>query len=304
MADQKFQRTDFTYIDVHTHFFPEKLFRAIYLYWDKMYLPFFPTWKNIYKWPADELTAFLERANVQHYTTLNYAHKPGLASSLNDWTADFVSDNPAAIPFGTTHPGDDDFLKYTEKALTEYGFAGIKLQLMVSGFYIDDPRLDPLHKMMGDLKKVLLVHAGTAPGINRQTAPGAAVGVEAFMRYLDKFPDNKVIVAHMGGYEYDEFFRAAEQNPNLYLDTAMVWPPPETNLFPKEDDPRAILGEERVIDFMEACSKQILYGSDFPFIPFTYESQVDELLKLPLSRGAFENIFYNNASRLFQVGKE
>ncbi len=301
MTIEPFKRSDFRYIDAHTHFFPEKLFKAIWSYWDRVYIPFFPTWKNIYEWPASELTAFIENEGTQYYTTLNYAHKPGLAANLNDWTFEFCKTNPNAIPFGTAHPGDDDFLEYAEKALTEYQFRGLKLQLMVTDFFIHDKRLDPLHKMMKDLDKVLIVHAGTAPGIDQQPVPGAKVGVDAFKTYLDKFPDNKVIVAHMGGYEYEKFFKIVEQSPNIYLDTAMVWPPPESELFPEEDAPGRILGDERVLSFMESCSNRILFGSDYPFIPFSYGSQIDELLKLQLSKGAFENIFYNNAKGLFDL---
>ncbi len=108
-----FKRSDFRYIDTHAHFFPEKLFKAIWAFWDRVYVPFFPTWKNIYEWPANELTAFIENEGVEYYTTLNYAHKTGLAEYLNQWTFEFCKNNPKAIPFGTVHPGDDDFIQYS-----------------------------------------------------------------------------------------------------------------------------------------------------------------------------------------------
>ncbi len=149
--------------------------------------------------------------------------------------------------------------------------------------------------------KILVLHAGTAPGINRQTFPGSKVGVRHFLKYLDKFPENKVIIAHMGGYEYEEFFKIAEQNPNIYLDTAMVWVPSNIALFPETDAPSHILGDDRLLSFMEENSRQILFGSDFPNIPYNYESSINELLKLKLSKQAFENIFYKNAMQLFKL---
>lgn len=301
MNKNRFKRADFKYIDTHTHFFPEKLFKAIWSYWNRVYVPFFPTWHNIYEWPVNDLVEFIEGQGIEYYTTLNYAHKPDIAENLNQWVYEFCKNNKKAIPFGTAHPGDNDFIRYSEKALTDYEFKGLKLQLLITDFYLHDRKLDPLHKLMLDLDKILIVHAGTAPGINRQSYPDARVGVYHFLKYLEKFPDNKVIVAHMGGYDYEEFFKIVEQNSNVYLDTAMVWTPSSAKLFPEEDLPENIIGESRVMSFMESCSSQILYGSDYPFIPYNYGLSIDELLKLPLSKPAFENIFYNNAKRLFGI---
>ncbi len=297
----KFKSTDFKIIDSHVHFFPEKIFRTIWDFWRKYYLQFFPKWINIYEWPNDRLVKFLNGSGVERYTVLNYAHKKNIAMMLNEWTHSFCKENPAAIPFGAAHPDDNDMLEYTENAFTRYHFKGLKLQLLVTDFFIYDIRLRPLFQLMRALDRILIVHTGTAPGINRRTIPGAKVGAEYFLRYLDEFPENRVIVAHMGGYEFEEFFRIVEDYPNVYLDTAMIWGPATMGLFDEADSPENILGMERILSFMEKNSHKILYGSDFPNIPYEYRASIDELLKLDLSRKAFENIFYNNAKRLFGV---
>jgi hypothetical protein len=297
----KFPASDFKIIDSHVHFFPEKMFRAIWKYWKEIYLPFFPKWNNIYEWPNDRLVKFLQDERVERYAVLNYAHKKNIAAGLNEWTHAFCMENPSAIPFGAAHPDDDDLLEYSEKAFSEYHFRGIKLQLLVTDFYVYDIRLSPLYKMMRDLDKILILHTGTAPGINRGTFPGAKVGVKYFLKYLNEFPENKVIIAHMGGYEFEDFFRLVEDYPNIYLDTAMIWGPAVVGLFEEEDSPENIVGKERLLSFMEKNNTKILFGSDFPNIPYDYRASIDELLKLDLSKTAFENILYNNAKRLFGI---
>ena len=44
-----------------------------------------------------------------------------------------------------------------------------------------------------------------------------------------------------------------------------------------------------------------LYGSDFPNIPYEYERSTQGLLELDMPRGFYENIFYNNAKKLFNI---
>jgi hypothetical protein len=243
----------------------------------------------------------LQDHRVERYTTLNYAHKKGVAEGLNEWTYGFCKGDPHAIPLGTAHPDDENCLEYSQRALTEFQFKGLKLQLLVTNYFIHDKRLKSLFNLMHALDKVLVLHAGTAPGINRQTFPGSKVGVKHFLKYLNEFPENKVVIAHMGGYEYEDFFQIVEQNPNVYLDTAMVWVPPKANLFPETDSPGHILGEDRLLSFMEENSTQILFGSDFPNIPYSYKASINELLKLNLSKEAYENIFFRNAMRLFKL---
>ena len=118
MTNSKFKILDFRYIDSHVHFFPERLFQAIWSYWDRVYLSIFPKWFNLYQWPNDKLVEFLKKKRIEHYTTLNYAHKKGVAEELNEWTHNFCKRNPVTIPFGTAHPDDENFLDYSERALT------------------------------------------------------------------------------------------------------------------------------------------------------------------------------------------
>ena len=120
------------------------------------------------------------------------------------------------------------------------------------------------------------------------------------MKYFQAFPENKVIVPHMGGYEYDAFFQLVEQHSNVFLDTTMIFINPQVHVFPESDHPAQFIGESRLLTFMEEYSTQILFGSDFPNIPYDYVEAINGLLDLGLSRTAYENIFFENANKLFR----
>lgn len=295
------QISDFRYIDSHVHFFPERMFRAIWAYFEKIYRVFYPSWINRYQLSTEQLVEFLKNQKIKHYTTLNYAHKRGIAEGLNEWTHNFCQNNPAAIPVGTAHPDDPNFLEYSEKCLTELGFKGFKFQFMVTDFYIHDSRLKPLYRLFHDLDKILIMHTGTAPGPNQQPIPGLKVGFKHFLKFFKDFPDNKIIVPHLGGYEYESFFKIVEQHPNVFLDITMVFVDPAVQVFPEGDSPINFIGKSRLLSFLEDFGDQILYGSDFPNIPYDYSDSIKGFLKLGLSKKTYEKIFFTNAKTLFDL---
>ncbi len=84
-------------IDAHTHIFPDTLFDHIWQYFEAHY------WPVNYKWYAPEITAFYDQLGFSHFTTLNYAHKPDISDSMNQFIFKFHQEFPQSIPFGTVH---------------------------------------------------------------------------------------------------------------------------------------------------------------------------------------------------------
>jgi predicted TIM-barrel fold metal-dependent hydrolase len=101
---------------------------------------------------------------------------------------------------------------------------------------------------------------------------------------MRRFPRLKVIVAHSGADEFDAFFDLCGLYEGVYLDTAMVFnrylggPPPI----------------QRVLEFQD----RVVYGSDYPVIPYSLESAVQAILDLRLGRGLEEKLLCTNAARL------
>ncbi len=283
-----FSHYDFEYIDVHTHFFPPNIFQAIWDYFEirdeenKV-----RGWPINYKLPVEQLVELLESKNIRYFTTLNYSHKENISQYINEWVFKFIQKHKNAIPFGCVWPEDDNRVNYITKIFDEYGFYGIKIQPLVQNFYLDDRRLDEVYKVIIDRGKWLITHAGTAPYRNRY------VGYSNFTKFIEKYPEMNIIVAHMGAFEYHKFLSLLDRYENLYLDTAMIYIP--ENIFPERTTKRPI--KEELISYQE----RILFGSDYPNIPYDYEYSTKGLLDLDLSREFYQNIFYNNAKRLFQL---
>jgi len=269
-------------IDAHTHFFPERMFKAIWEFFEG------GRWHIAHKRPPEELARALAENGVGRWTLLNYVKKEGQAAALNAWTAEFAESHPGALPFGTVHAADPDPWAAVAPYLTERGFLGIKLQPLVSEFGVDDPRLVPVLSRLADLDKILVVHTGTAPYAN------AWVGLDRLARVLDQFPRLRVILPHMGAYELLKALDMLERYPNLYLDTAMTFV--NTDLFPANPrlDPA----------LLERWADRILFGSDYPNIPYAYSESLDSIRRLPISEAARQKIFYLNAARLFQIEEE
>ncbi|MHA1820007.1 MAG: hypothetical protein ACTSU2_03650 [Promethearchaeota archaeon] len=87
-------------IDAHVHFFPQRLFNAIWNYFEKNY------WRIHERTYADESSEILGEFGVSHYTSLLYAHKKDISRDLNNYISTMAKKDPHIIPFGTIHPED------------------------------------------------------------------------------------------------------------------------------------------------------------------------------------------------------
>ena len=206
--------SDFRYIDAHVHFFPERLFKAIWDYWARMITPLYPGWVNKYMWRNAKLLAFLKEQGIEWFTTLNYAHKPGVAKSLNEWTYNFCKVNTAAIPFGTAHPGDSDLLEYSERAFTEYGFKGFKLYPL-TGFYPDDERMYPVYEKAEQCGSVMLFHTGVKDSGSMNMKYDDPIYID---NLAAEFPELKIVIAHVGFPWVDKAIWVAFCNANVFLE--------------------------------------------------------------------------------------
>jgi len=146
-----------------------------------------------------------------------------------------------------------------------------------------------IYKIVVDRGKWITFHVGTAPYHNQY------VGYKNFIKFIEKYPNINVIVAHLGIYETHKFFNLLNKYNNLYLDTAMVYLP---KAFTKKWIENIELpSEEELLSYED----RILFGSDFPNISYEYASSAEGLLNLNLPKSFYEKVFYENAKRIFGV---
>jgi uncharacterized protein len=264
-------------IDIHTHLMPERLFQAVRAYF-RAHL-----WHPRYDASVPELVKTLLDAGVSRFVFTPYAHRADMSRSLNHWVANVQATfAPYAIGFGTFHPDDDALLdQLAHEAFVQLGLRGAKLHPQVGRFGVDDPRLIPLYERALEHRALLLIHAGRRP------EPNEHVGAQVFARVMRRFPRLRVIVAHAGADEFDAFFDLCGMYEGVFLDTAMVF-----NKFLGGPPPI-----QRVLEFQD----RVVFGSDFPNIPYRVESAIQSILDLRLGRALEEKLLCTNAARLLDL---
>jgi hypothetical protein len=276
----------FRYIDIHTHLHPEWLFRAIRRWFAER-----SNWNLEYPTDPEVVAAFLRERDVERFVFFSYAHKRGIAREINAWLRATARRLPGGIPLGTLHPDDPDMLEVADQALDDFGFRGFKFHINVQRFYPDDPRVLPVYERLLARDRFLLIHVGSAPW------PNEFDGFPRFARVMEMFPALKVVVAHMGSFETRQFFVLMERCPSLYLDTTMAFAP-----FRPEHQGLSRLNMIDVSnDDLIRWQDRVLFGSDFPNLPYAYEDERDALWMRALPMPVYRKIFHDNAARLLGI---
>jgi hypothetical protein len=272
-----------TIIDAHVHLFPEPLFRAIWKWFDEH------GWKVRYKVQAEEVVRLLKENGTDLYVVLNYSHKPGMSESLNAWTYEFCKTRPKeAIPFGAIHPEDENAMALLDRCFKEYGFYGLKFHSHVSGIRPDDKKMFPIYEKLIEHDKALTLHAGTGPSLDGYSKTTTEVsGAKYVKKVLKKFPKLKLIIPHLGADEFDAFFELMAEFPNLWMDTTMTL----AGYFPMT------IPWEKI----EKFSDRILYGSDFPNLPYEMKTEIQAIENSPLTLEAKEKILSRNIKYLLEI---
>ena len=273
----------FRYIDAHTHLHPPRLFAAIRRWFGEH-----SDWNLQGPTEPDDIVAALRAAGVERFAFFSYAHRPGMARDLNRWIRAAAERFPDGIPLGTVHAGDDDPAAIVDEACGNWGLAGVKLHIQVQRFYPDDPRILPVYERLVALDRALVIHVGTGPHTNEFT------GLARFERVLDRVPGLRATICHMGAFETRAALQLLDRFPQLRLDTTMAMSP--ASLLYTRIDPGVVRDADLV-----RYSDRILFGSDFPNLPYPYEAERAGLWARDLPMDVYRRIFYDNARAFFRI---
>jgi len=239
---------------------------------------------------------------------------------FNDFAAEVTAQYPkhllglaSSIPFG-----GKEVLKETERAVRDYGLKGIMVNSSVNGEYLDSPRAIPFFELVVELDVPLFVHPPRITigadkmdifrlpeMVGRPFDTTLSLTRFILMGGLEKFPQLKMVCAHVGGalpmlpgrlgfgYELrrDTSFGAWEPDvltkppadyiKQLYLDTVSLHPP-------------AVLCAVQTVGV-----DHVLFGSDFPPVPIPLKRSVQVVEALSVSEEDKEKILGGNAAKLF-----
>ena len=269
-------------VDIHVHFAPPSVQRAIWAYFDRLEGP---AWPIAYRAPAQQRLEMLSALGVRLHTALAYAHKPDMAAFLNDYTLDLAARETGVLPTFTFYP-EQGVETYVAEALDAGGQVA-KVHLQVGRFHATDPRLDEVWRELARRRVVVILHAGAVYGVD-----GGAeyCGADEVAALLDRHPDLVIVIAHLGAPDFGDFLVLAERTPGLYLDTAMVLTdPPYIGCYP-----------EALRDRLLRLHPRILFGSDFPTIPHDHAAQVRGVATAGWGPEELRGILHDNAVALLE----
>lgn len=268
-------------IDIHTHFMPQRVLDKVWAYFDAAGPLLGRSWPITYRDSQEERLATLVSFGVLAFPSLNYPHKPGMASFLNEWSSQFAGAHPQVLHSATFHP-EPGAGAYVRTAI-EDGAAIFKAHVQVGDFDPLDAHLDDVWTALEESGVPLVLHCGSGP------APARFTGPQRVQQVLDRYPDLTLVIAHMGMPEYGEFLDICARHERVHLDTTMSFTAFTEAMMPF---PRERLGD------LVALGDRILFGSDFPNIPYPYVEAVDAVLGLGLGDDWARGVLHDNAARL------
>ena len=210
-----------------------------------------------------------------------------MAEFLNEWTDDFARRVPEALRCGTLFP-EPDVAAYVATRLAA-GAQVWKVHVQVGGFDVRDPLLDEAWGLLAEAGTPVVIHAGSGPVATRFTGPGPVAGL------LARHPRLRLVIAHAGAPEYEEFLDLAERHERVGLDTTMAF----TDFFEEIGGayPPALLPRLRDL----GLAGKVFLGSDFPNIPYAYEHQLDVLERLDLGDDWLRAVLWDNGAALLDA---
>jgi predicted TIM-barrel fold metal-dependent hydrolase len=269
-------------IDMHVHVFPERIFEAIWRWFDTH------GWPIRYKLHSDEVIRFLLDRGVSHLVLLHYAHKPGLARMMNDYVREVCGRFPGQVTgLATVMPGEPDAARILSDAFAA-GLRGVKIHCHVQRIAPDASAMSEIYDACVAHDMPLLMHAGRepkSPGYKDDTHDLCGVArVEAVLR---AYPKLRLCVPHIGADECVEYCALLERHENLWLDTTMML----GGYFPMAVP----------LDAVRARPDRFMFGTDFPNLPYAWDREIKALAQKAWPADVLQKVLAGTARTFFRL---
>ena len=187
----------------------------------------------------------------------------------------------------TVFPGEDHSERILKEAF-EMGLKGVKLHAHVQCFDMNSADMDPIYDLCLSEDKPVIIHAGREPKSPAYKCdPHTLCSAEKLKKVIENYPKLKMCVPHLGVDEFLPYKRLVETYDNLWLDTAMAL----ADYLPVTNPVRL---EDMRLD-------RIMYGSDFPNIPYAWDREIKRLERKKLSSESMARILGENAVDFFNI---
>ena len=260
-------------IDFHTHTFPDSIAEQAVAHLSKVgHATAFIDAKR------DTLIRSMRDNQIDISVVLPVATAPKQVKGINRLSAE-LNGREGLFYAGAVHPDCDD-IEGTLDFIKASGLFGIKLHPDYQGVHFDDPRYLRIMEAAARRGLFIVTHAG----VDIAYRDHVHCTPDMVLRVLDTLGgviDNKLILAHMGGYELpDEVIEKLCGKPVL-MDTAAV-----LDLYP-----------DRCAEIiLRHGAERVLFATDSPWR--SQRQYVEILRSLPLTDAQRESILHGNAERI------
>lgn len=267
-------------IDFHTHVFPDAVAPKALASLKKGLVN-----KQGYEYPTyadgtlSGLLDSMDRQGVDLSIAMPVVTSAKQTRSINEFAKAITNDR--VISFAGFYPLQDDWEEVMEQIKAE-GFLGIKLHPEFQNLYLDSDRAIAILKKAEQLDLVVMLHAGEDPGVISPIYSSP----QRLAYALTQVSGEKIIAAHMGGWNCWDDVEKHLIGKNVYLDTSMAM-----GFMPAQRCERLI--KNHGVD-------KILFGSDSPWQP---PQEILSFLKsMDLTEADLAKITHKNALQL--LGRE
>ena len=203
---------------------------------------------------ADPQTVFEAMAGVDKAIvfSLRYGDSAGIDGDDEVTHRAVVRSPEKFVGFATVDPRRPDYLDLLHRAVEDYRLEGVKFGPIYNGVSMLDPRLDPVYRLCMARNLPLTVHMGTTFAENAPIELGRPLVVD---EVAQRYPDLKIVMAHMAHPWFEECIVVVRKRPNVYCEVSALF------YRPWQFWNTLICAQEYRITERD----KIFWGKDFPF---------------------------------------
>ena len=268
-------------IDAHVHLFPDDLFVSIWQWFEKF------GWPIRYRMQSPDVIEFLLSKGVRRVVGLHYAHKPGVARELNRYMAELCRRFPQLTAMATVFPGERETSQILAEAF-EMGLSGVKLHGHVQCFDMLGAGMHEVYRCCQESDMPLIMHVGREPKSPAYSCdPYALCSADKLEQVIQTYSGLRVCVPHLGADEFDRYRWLLDHYDNLWLDTTMTL----ADYLPFENVP----------DLSKMRADRLIFGSDFPNLPYAWDRELKRIARLNLSPQRLAKLLAQNAIEFYRI---
>jgi hypothetical protein len=269
-------------VDAHVHIFPSNIFSAIWAWFDEN------AWPIRYRLSSSDVLAYLLSHGESHVIALQYAHKPGISRMLNQHMVESCRDFPGKVTgMAAVFPGEENAEGILKEAF-RHGLMGVKLHAHVQCFDMNAKEMDVIYDVCESEQKPMVMHVGREPkSVAYRCDPYEICSAEKLEHVIKNFPKLRICVPHLGFDEIGVYRNLIEKYDTLWLDTTMML----ADYFPIHEP----------VELITYRADRVMYGSDFPNIPYAWDRELKWLRNSGLPQEKLEWILGKSAADFFRL---